>query len=173
MGRFLEVVKEFWTTTQASIGDAPYGGVHEKRKGVAGEQNFRWTSKGKELKITPKFENHVHVGVKSAPGVKTKDTNGKFQSNTANHGVNTRVGLNIQLELVHGPDGKWDVALAKVTNREAYTQAQYKPIPRKVWKPVEKHPMDRVSSQPGPPKKPKSHLDSSKVPSSSQSPPEL
>jgi hypothetical protein len=103
---FSMLCKEFWTTTQASTGDAPYGGVHEKRKGVAGEQNFRWTSKGKEPKITPKFENRVHVGVKSAPRVKTKDTNGKFQSNTANHGVNTRVGLNIQLELVHGPDGK-------------------------------------------------------------------
>ncbi len=120
---FLKLCKGFWATTQASIGDAPYSGVHEKRKGVAGESNFRWASKGKELKVTPQFENRVPVGVKSAPGVKTKDTNGKFQSNTAHHEVNARVGLNIHLELVYGPGGKWDVAWAKVTNMETHTQA--------------------------------------------------
>jgi hypothetical protein len=47
-----------------------YGGVHENRKGVAGEPNFRWASKGKEPIIMPNFENRVNVGVKSDMGVK-------------------------------------------------------------------------------------------------------
>jgi hypothetical protein len=176
---FSKLCKGFWATTQASTGDAPYGGVHENRKGVAGEPNFRWASKGKEPIFTPQFENRVHVGVKSAPGVKTKDTNGKFQSTTAHHEVNARVGLNIHLELVSGPGGKWDVAWAKVTNMESQTQAQYKPNVRQVWKPVVKNPMDRVSSQPGPmdrvssqpgpSKEPESSPESSKALSSSQS----
>jgi hypothetical protein len=163
---FSKLCKGFWATTQMSSEDVPYGGAHEKRKGVAGEPNFRWASKGKEPKITPQFENRVHVGVNSAPGVNTKDINGKFQSNTAHHGVNARVGLNIHLEMVYGPGGKWDVAWAKVTN-VTNTKAQNKPITRQVWKPVENNQMDRVPSQPGPSKEPESPLDSSKTPSSS------
>ena len=124
----------FWATTHAVAGVDQYGGVHENRKGVAGEPKIRWASKGKEPIITPNFENRENVGVKSDMGVKIKDTNGNKSrhSNTAHPTTNARVGLKIQLELVYGPGGKWDAAWAHVTDTEAHSQAQDKPPPRQV-----------------------------------------
>jgi hypothetical protein len=167
---FLKMCRGFWATTHAAAGVDQYGGVHENRKGVASEPKIRWASKGKEPIITPNFENRVNVGVKSDMGVKIKDTNGNKSrhSNTAHPTVNARVGLKIQLELVYGPGGKWDVAWAHVTDTEAHSQAQDRPPPRQVWKPKLNNPMNRVPSQPRPSTTPESPLDSSKAPKTSQ-----
>jgi hypothetical protein len=148
---FSQLCKGFWEATEASRGDTQ-NGVHDKRTRAADESNSRWASRGKQPKSTHKFENSVNVGVNTALGVMKKDANGNnaCHSNSVPPLVNASVDLTINLELVCGLGGTWDVAWAKVINAEAHTQAQDKSSLRQVWRPKSIPKVDQVSPQPGP-----------------------
>jgi hypothetical protein len=154
---FSLMCKGYWEATQTAQGNS-HNETQDSRMGAAGKSNSRWASKGKEPQSKLKFENSANVGVNAALGIMMKDTNGKHAclANSDCPLVNARVGLTINMELVCGPGGSWEVAWTKVTHSKVinstaqthtHTQARDPSSSKQVWRPKATPPVDRVNPQ--------------------------
>ena len=159
---FSLMCKGFWEATRTAQGPT-HNDAQDSRMGAAGKSNSRWASKGKEPQSKLQFENSANLGVNAALGIMTKDTNGNHAclanpvSNSVCPLVNARVGLTINMELVCGPGGRWEVAWTKVAHSkvinstaQTHNQARDPSTSKQVWRPKATPPVDRVNPQPGP-----------------------
>jgi hypothetical protein len=121
---FSNLCKGFRTSTVGSQRHISLGRDPERRKGEAGDEGLNREMEGREPRISQIFENGVSVAVNPSVGVMAKDMINLPINIQNNSIVNACVELVINMELMCGPGGQWDISWAKVSKSEAGAQSK-------------------------------------------------